>query len=82
MGILIFQTTVIGKVFVPSLGVDVTGSCNDSGSQYISFTWGKNVVQMNFSPADKDSWTFTDLTATLSMADLDNATESGVYSTG
>ncbi|KAK8391050.1 hypothetical protein O3P69_017007 [Scylla paramamosain] len=72
------NTTVIGKVFVPSLGVDVSGSCNETdGSQWISFTWGKNVVQMNFDPADKDSWTFTDLTASLSMDDLDNATAAG-----
>lgn len=73
------NTTVVGKVYVPSLGVTVDGSCNASdGSQYISLTWGKNVVQMNFNPADKDSWTFTDLTATLSMDDLDNATATGM----
>ena len=83
MGKFTFQTTVIGKVFVPSLGVEVQGSCNETdGSQWISFTWGKNNVRMNFDPADKDSWTFTDLVASLSMDDLDNATAAGVYFIG
>lgn len=68
-------------MFVPSLGVDVEGSCNSSdGSQYISLSWGNNSVQMNFETADKDSWTVKDLSASLYMGgdDFVNATEAGM----
>ena len=80
-----FQTTVISQVFVPDIGVIVDGSCNGTdGEQWISFSWGMNTARMNFDLADKDSWTFTDLVASLDMDDTDNfvnATDAGRYYT-
>lgn len=76
-----FQKTAVSSVFVPSLGVKVDGTCNSTNGthQYITLSWGKNSVQLNFDTGDKDSWTFTSLNASLYIDDDDfaNATVAG-----